>query len=109
MGCKKNQKSDSQCFNVKIISSICSTTVLQIQDPAFEYLGEDGWLNPLDNKIYDNVFTLKNYCDNINRDGKVIFKVKMKEGTDINYNCVVCLALFPGPVPKTQLALMPCD
>ncbi len=109
LGCKKTEKSDSDCFNVKVLGSVCGVVVLQIQDPAFENLGVDGWYNPFDKKVYDNVFLLKNYCDNIGVDNKDVFKVKLKNETTINNNCYVCYALFPGNLPNIQLAVTACE
>jgi hypothetical protein len=109
LGCKKNEKLDTNCFNVKTVTSFCGVVVLQIQDPAFEYLGVDGWYNPIDKKTYDNVFLLKNYCDNIGVDGKDVFKVKLKNESTINNNCIVCLAIFPGATPTAALAVSTCE
>jgi hypothetical protein len=97
LSCKKEISKD--CFTVKYIDGTCATNIYQIQDANFEYLGEDNWVAAKDNKVYNNVFTQENYCDNITLNSDSTAKIYIS--TDkINYNCVYCLALYPKPTPK---------
>jgi hypothetical protein len=95
--CKKEASKD--CFTIKYIDGTCATNIYQIQDANFEYLGEDNWVAAKDNQVYNNVFTLENYCDEIMLQSDSTAKVYLSTGK-IKYDCYYCLAAYPKATPK---------
>jgi hypothetical protein len=86
---------------------------VQIQDPAFQNYGQNGWLNPMDNQRYDHVFLIQNYCTNANtidasmRNGGAAFKVRFTANESTG-NCITCLAILTNR-PTVTLAVKPCE
>ena len=55
MGCEKTEQNNNQgCVQVKVLDAICNTAVLQILDPNYYHLGENGYQK--DGITYDHVF-----------------------------------------------------
>lgn len=54
-GCEKTEQTSTEgCVQVKILDAVCNTAVLQILDPNYYYLGENGYQK--DGITYDHVF-----------------------------------------------------
>jgi hypothetical protein len=107
LSCQKDN--NPQCFKVKYIDGICATSIYQIQDPTYFYLGQNNWLCPKDGRYYDHVFVLKNYCQSIALATDSTANVYLYNGDDSNIlNCITCLAIYINP-PTKSLSIKPCN
>ena len=84
-------------FRVKIISEICGTAVVQIQDEVFYKYGTDGFIK--EGVTYNHVFTTQFSCADLaklqsltaNKTGLVI-KIQLINSAIVEPNCVRCEA-----------------
>ena len=54
-GCEKTERNNTEgCVQVKVLDAVCNTAVLQILDPDYYHLGENGYQK--DGITYDHVF-----------------------------------------------------
>ncbi|BFG71703.1 hypothetical protein KACHI17_25840 [Sediminibacterium sp. KACHI17] len=60
-GCEKNEQTNTEgCIRVKVLDAVCNTAVLQILDPAYYHLGENGYQK--NGVTYDHVFGTSMPC-----------------------------------------------
>lgn len=109
--CEKNESDiqNDECIEVKIIAEICGTAVLQIQNPKYFDLGENGWTQDGGKTSYDHVFFTVFSCTDMeylgkeyigNLSGKLL-NVKVQKQFEMG-NCAVCLAIIANPPGKKQ-------
>jgi hypothetical protein len=106
--CKKQQVSRVTCFKVKLIHSICNDIIFEIKDPNFYSLGQLNWTDALTGKVYNSVFEQKNNCEKIIVDGNNEAMVQISDDTNV-FDCIFCLALYPGVLPNTKLSIKQCQ
>jgi hypothetical protein len=95
VSCNKNNLPEGR-FAAKLVASLCSHYVVEITDSRFQKTGMD-WKDGT-GKQYNNVFTVKNYCD--------FGKAGLKTGdrftailvdSATQAGCAVCLAYMETP------------
>jgi hypothetical protein len=100
---------ESHCIPVKIVASMCEHAVLQVTDPAYYHLTEDGWKDDIDKK-HDHVFYTNFNCATMAEFNKLAMPSLKGLTFDVEIvttqepgNCMTCLALFISPPTKKHL------
>lgn len=108
-GCEKTEQASTEgCIQVKVLDAVCNTAVLQILDPKYYYLGENGYQK--DGITYDHVFSTVIPCKsiNVNVPGRPIqgaadkpFFVKIIDQPEpSDPNCGTCFAVVSNAPSK---------
>jgi hypothetical protein len=89
-GCEKKLAESKQQFEVKVIATLCTYTIVEVQTPEFHQLGTE-W------EQYKHVFTVGNPCDLPAglKEGD-IFKCYLLENPIIG-QCASCRAFMETP------------
>lgn len=87
-------------FKAKLVASLCSQHIVEIEDSSFYTLGID-W------KEYKHVFAVNNHCDFIKTPLKVgdIFTCKIMKAA-IQENCISCEAFMETPELKRNIEVV---
>lgn len=110
--CKK--ENNHQCFKVKFIDSFCYTHIYQIISPEFKHLGQSSWIRQSDSMVFENVFVLDNFCEDLSSSFDTFSKnytVRLlAENEKKNFSCFTCQAEYNNP-PFKKLAIksFACD
>ena len=108
-GCEKTERNNTEgCVQVKVLDAVCNTAVLQILDPDYYHLGENGYQK--DGITYDHVFGTVFPCklpnNNLSvRPNQVVadkpFYVKIIDQPEpSDPNCGTCLAVVSNAPSK---------
>jgi hypothetical protein len=95
--CHKD-KDDHAVLKGKVIRYSCASYIVQVLNN--DQIGEDGWLNIIDQQHYDNVFNALNKCqipDNIKPGDTIFFMIQ--DPPPVNNGCYVCF-LYDAPPAK---------
>lgn len=96
-----SSKQLTRSFKAKLVATLCSQHIVQIEDPKFYKLGT-AWNG------YKNVFTVANHCDFAKSglkagDTFTCTIVEKAEETD----CIVCEAYMETPALKRMIKVVP--
>jgi hypothetical protein len=104
-------------FEASAIMISCKSIVIQIQDSDFYSYGEKGWRNPKDDKLYDHVFTVKNYCESIKKfpshlafnpwidRAAVKLRIRIKDNASKG-SCDICEPLLREPATEQNIKII---
>ncbi len=112
-GCTKSEISE-KVFRVKIIDEICSSAVVQIQDPALYQYGVNGYVRA--DSTFDHVFTTRFSCadmakmQTLTADKKgLVIKIRLIENQISEPGCSTCAATIPGAPSAFQWVVLTED
>ena len=99
--CKK-EKDKNDYLEGKVVRWTCASFVMQVTND--DSIGEDGWKDIMsNNKQYDNVITVNNFCKEsaLTQKALVTFRFKIKKA-EVN-DCVMCAMADAPPTEKYDL------
>ncbi|WP_407526568.1 hypothetical protein PDL71_05700 [Lacibacter sp. MH-610] len=93
--CSKEEKAEG-VFKAKLIASFCAYNIVEIQDKNYFNLGMT-WTSP-SGTVYNNVFTVSNYCDFNAKGIKVneLFDCRILE-KETQDGCGICYGYMETP------------
>lgn len=95
VSCSKEKLPEGR-FEAKLVASFCSYNIVEITDSRFKNAGLE-WKNA-SGKQYNNVFTVKNYCEFAKsgiKTGDRFYAIIADSATETN--CAVCLGYMDTP------------
>ena len=114
----KDLVEDNGCIRIKIVATICSEVVYQVQDEKYYDLGENGWGDGK-TKI-DHVFFSYLNCTDLDYLGKLAVATLIGKELDVrlvtenaaDFNCASCKATLgnrPSKKHKVEITLDGCN
>jgi hypothetical protein len=95
---------------VKVLVSVCSHIVLEIQDANYNYLGDPDW-RTRDGRATKPTFQVDNFCgfhDSI-KEGDILNKeFDVVLTSEAENSCGVCTAVYEGDLPNRSWDVVAC-
>ena len=98
------------CLKGIVVDNYCANIIIQVTEGNYDpSLVNQTWEDPLTGMTYNNVFTVRNYCevqaDGI-QDGQTISFRIGEEG--LNNSCVTCMGIRPTPSRQNIVKMNQC-